>query len=387
MMRQTALPSVFPAEGTFEFSSIHVNLSCATPGAKIYYTTDGSQPTEASPVFRRADGLIPVKYAPGREAVTIRAFAQAENCAPSRTAEFTYRFACRPRGAYRHELLREPSEQAAGLIRIEDFDLDKMYLVIGRARAVLIDAGWDETGDLPALCEELSGGLPVDLLIAHGHPDHIGQAQRFLERGCRVYAPHADADALASLGCRLDFARIHDLRGGMEFDLGGAALRAYDAPGHTPGSVVLLDAQTGDLFSSDAFGSNRRYVPDSAWLQLSGFSLESCLAALKRFLDKAGAQCKRIFTGHNDEILDANAYLSTLCRAMQDVVTHGADALSPSLRSAQESFGSGTMAVAGDWRIDPVWAAANMQFLYERDRVRQPPCYARGFEPNIKTEL
>lgn len=386
-MKTTALPSVFPAEGTFEFSSIHVDLSCMSPDAVIYYTTDGSQPTTDSAVYHRENGLIPIKSCKPHDTITLRAFAQAPGLAPSRTVDFTYRFACRPKGSFRHQMLREPSDSAAGLIRIEDFDLDKMFLVIGKTRAVLIDAGWDETGDLPALCSELTGGLPVDLVIAHGHPDHIGQAARFSASGSRVYIPHADASALTSLGYQLDFSQTFDLHGDMTFDLGGTVLHTYSAPGHTPGSVVLLDPGTGDLFSSDSFGSNRRYVPDSAWLQLCDCSLESCLRSLEQFLEKAGMQCKRIFTGHNDEILDAHAYLTSFHRALQQTVQHGTKCLQPSLRSAQESFGSGTVAMDGNWRIDPIWACANVKFIYDADIKQTPPRYALGFDPSIHTVL
>lgn len=104
---------------------------------------------------------------------------------------------------------------------------------------------------------------------------------------------------------------------------------------------------------------NRREIPDSAWLQLSGYSLESCLRSLEAFLDAAGSKCKRIFTGHNAEMMDAQQYLSTLRKAMHNAVDNGVAGLSPSLRSAAESFGSGSIAVEGDWRYDPIWAAAN----------------------------
>ena len=89
----------------------------------------------------------------------------------------------------------------------------------------------------------------------------------------------------------------------MRFDLGGTVLQIYATPGHTPGSVVILDENTGDLFASDSFGSNRREIPDSAWLQLSGYSLESCLRSLEAPLDAAGNKCKRIFTGHDAEMI------------------------------------------------------------------------------------
>lgn len=82
-----------------------------------------------------------------------------------------------------------------------------MYLIIGQKRAALIDAGWDYDGDLPALCHALTGGLPVDLLIAHGHPDHVAQAGKFIEYGRKVYAPYADK-SMKQLDCGLDFTHI-----------------------------------------------------------------------------------------------------------------------------------------------------------------------------------
>lgn len=386
-MKQTAIPSVFPAEGTFEFSALHIDLSCVTPGAVIRYTTDGSVPAAESPVYQRADGLLSIKCTPGRDVFTVRAVTQAPGLAPSPVTDFVYRFQCRDKGTYRHEMLREPAPGCAGLIRIEDFDLDKMYLLIGTERAVLIDAGWDESGDLPGLCAALTGGLPVDLVVAHGHPDHVAQANRFLQAGRTVYLPHRDQQTVEVFGYRLPFDRIRDIRDGDLLELGGAALRAYHIPGHTPGGVVLLDEQTGDLFASDAFGSNRRYVPDSAWLQLADYSAETCLHTLDAFLSATQGRLKRIFTGHNDEILDANAYLAALQRALRQAVDGGPAALRPSLRSAAESFGSGVIAVDGDWRIDPIWAAANLKFLYEADAAADPPQYAPGFIPGIQTAL
>ena len=130
---------------------------------------------------------------------------------------------------------------------------------------------------------------------------------------------------------------MRDLKDGMHFDLGGTVLQIYATPGHTPGSVVILDENTGDLFASDSFGSNRREIPDSAWLQLSGYSLESCLRSLEAFLDAAGNKCKRIFTGHNAEMMDAQQYLSTLRKAMHNAVDNGAACLFSLLCAAQPS--------------------------------------------------
>ena len=384
-MLYTAIPSTYPKEGIYEYSVIHVDLSCATPGARIHYTIDGSQPSLQSPVYDRSLGLIPLPAIPEGETLDrLRAFAVSENREPSPEAEYRFRIIARKRGHFPHQIMREPSRGRLGLIRVEDFDLDKMYLLIGSERALLIDSGWDETGDLPALCRQLAGGLPVDLIVAHGHPDHVAQIPNFLSAGCRVYLPRADFELAASFCPGLPREQILDIRSGDVLDLGGGSLKVYTVPGHTPGGVVLVDEASGDLFSSDAFGSNRRYVPDSAFLQLSECSAESCLCALRAFRRTAGP-LKRIYTGHNDEVLDADSYLDCLERALSGGLEAGESALLPSLRSASESFGSGTVLSDGNWRLDPVWTAANIKFMREADRTASPPRFVRGFtEPPEK---
>lgn len=388
-MPRTAIPSTFPQEGIFEYSTIHVDLSCATPGAEIYYTIDGEDPAFDSPVYIRENGLLPLPASAGQEVThTIRAFAKADGLEASRIVTFTYRIIGRRRGVFSHQIIRDAAAGTAAVIRIEDFDLDKMYLIIGTKRAVLIDAGWDQEGDLPGLCRELTGrDIPVDLVIAHGHPDHVAQLENFLKAGSTVYMPHADIETASSFCPEVSWDQVRDIKDGDILDLGSSQLNVYTIPGHTPGGVVLLDKKTGDLFSSDEFGSNRRYVPDSAWLQIGSYSLESCLKTLERFLNENRGKLKRIFTGHNDEILDAQAYLESLRRALKKGVVNGNAGLSPSLRSAAESFGSGTAVIDGEWRIDPIWSAANVKFLYDRDAQADPPRYAQGYQPGTKTTL
>ena len=48
-----ATPVVTPADGTILEGTANVTMSCATDGATIHYTIDGSEPTEASPTYRR----------------------------------------------------------------------------------------------------------------------------------------------------------------------------------------------------------------------------------------------------------------------------------------------------------------------------------------------
>lgn len=48
-----ATPVITPTDGTILSGIVNAVISCATDGATIHYTTDGSEPTEESPVYRR----------------------------------------------------------------------------------------------------------------------------------------------------------------------------------------------------------------------------------------------------------------------------------------------------------------------------------------------
>lgn len=78
---QVAMPTFSLAGGTY-YSAQSVELSCATSGATIYYTTDGSTPTTSSSVYSTA---IPVSAT-----TTIKAFAVATGMTDSDVATATY---------------------------------------------------------------------------------------------------------------------------------------------------------------------------------------------------------------------------------------------------------------------------------------------------------
>lgn len=79
---KVATPTFTPATGaTFEESQ-SVEIACATAGATIYYTTDGSTPTKESSVYSEA---ITVSAT-----TTIKAFADKDGCTDSDVATATY---------------------------------------------------------------------------------------------------------------------------------------------------------------------------------------------------------------------------------------------------------------------------------------------------------
>jgi len=78
---QTARPTFSPPGGTYVLPQL-VAISDATPGATIYYTTDGSTPTTASRVYTGSILVI--------TKTTIRAMAVAPGWSPSVVESATY---------------------------------------------------------------------------------------------------------------------------------------------------------------------------------------------------------------------------------------------------------------------------------------------------------
>ena len=88
------MPVISPGGGTFR-KKVTVRISCATSGATIHYTTDGSEPTVGSPVYIGPAGKKKDKgfKLTGKGFYTVRAKAvEAEfNDSAVATAEFTIR--------------------------------------------------------------------------------------------------------------------------------------------------------------------------------------------------------------------------------------------------------------------------------------------------------
>lgn len=82
-LMQTQTPTASYESGRYE-NEISVALSSVTPGARIYYTLDGSKPTENSYSY---NGAIKVS-----KTTTIRAIATADGCKASEVASYTYTY-------------------------------------------------------------------------------------------------------------------------------------------------------------------------------------------------------------------------------------------------------------------------------------------------------
>ncbi|MBI2843357.1 MAG: chitobiase/beta-hexosaminidase C-terminal domain-containing protein [Armatimonadetes bacterium] len=79
-----AMPSFTPGDGVY-LGGQSVTMTCATYGARIYYTTDGTDPTEASTLYTGT----PVSVA---SPVTLKARAYRDTLLPSRVTSAVYTF-------------------------------------------------------------------------------------------------------------------------------------------------------------------------------------------------------------------------------------------------------------------------------------------------------
>lgn len=354
-MPMTAPPTAFPAPGTFAVAQ-QVTLLCDTPDAVIRYTLDGTPPQADSPMCLPHDlpMLAAVNDANGkgvRSTYTLTAQATAPGHAVSEVVTFDYVIDRRDTDVY------VSAEVEPGLWMIKDYDDTKMYLIKGSERALLVDAGMGN-GQLRAFVSDLVGDLPLSVFITHGHPDHIAAMGQF-EDAYDVYMSHHDLPMAHSfkerLGYQLDLSAIIDIHEGMVFDLGDWHLEVYHVPGHSRGSMILLDAARGVVIAGDAFGSNTPTIPHALWMQIpSATPIDHYLSALYAVRAHIDGRYTRIYGGHNDTPLGP-AYLDTLQAVVQKLVDMEGEALSPSLRPR-----GGWWAQVGDRVRDPNWAAINV---------------------------
>ncbi len=177
-----------------------------------------------------------------------------------------------------------PREVADGVVRFGDGHVN-WYAVVDRGALTIVDAG------LPAHWDLLSRWLSSAgyrweqieaVVLTHGHPDHLGVAERLRQHaGARVHVHDADRALTAGQGPRRPPPRIvrnlwrprylavfaawaragllrvppvafvETVADGETLDLPGR-LRVVHTPGHTAGSVSLHAPDRAALFTGDA---------------------------------------------------------------------------------------------------------------------------------------
>ena len=210
---------------------------------------------------------------------------------------------------------------APGITRItephvHEFFRANLYRIEGRDFDIQLDFG---TG-VRALTEvSPADGKPVLAIASHAHVDHVGSFHLYARRAGHPLEAHTFAvmDELGTLApafatidraltappspgwtmadYRLQPAPLTEtLVEGDYVDLGDRCFAVLHLPGHSPGSIGLLDERNGDFFSADAI-YDEGLVDD-----IPGADIEAYLRTMRRF---AELDVGRVYAGHG-EIMD-----------------------------------------------------------------------------------
>lgn len=367
-----------------------IHLSTPTPGATIYYTTDGSNPATSAtrqPYDVNATGHI-------QELVGERSGAkgpQPYRLVTWKTVAVKDGMAVSPVRTFKWNLVRPwQSQYGADVVEAGNFDpakgpiapkVTRMYsdyesvramswLIEGPQSAIVFDAlqtPWNSTDQTGGTLYDKVRTLtskPIKVVIGHAHTDHYAQAQNFLAAGVPVYANQRSWNALAGvLATKDNIKQVNNVDEGDQFELGTAAiplkLDVYAPPGHENSLVMLHHKESGYLFSTDFYGCTRMGTADN--VNISGAREDLLLSLLMQAhssYKRNGGKLTKLFTGHDESALPG-AHVAMFQQLLQNIVDAQEAANSPTLRSSDAP--RARTSIIGNMFTDLYdWAAINI---------------------------
>lgn len=187
--------------------------------------------------------------------------------------------------------------------RLED-GFVRFFLLEGDEKAVMIDSGVN-CPDAAELAKTLTD-KPIILLNTHGDGDHTSGTAGFAE----IYM-HALDYVHCEVDKRYPGTALAEVRDGDVIELGNRPLKIIHIPGHTKGSIAILDVKKRVLYAGDSvqkghifmFGDKRELA-----------KYESSLAKLIAMQSEYGS----IFASH-DEYVVSGDYAEKVMAAWQKV--------------------------------------------------------------------
>lgn len=133
----------------------------------------------------------------------------------------------------------EVKQYLDGLYILDDGEV-REFLLVGESDALLIDTGFPGSGIGEAVRKITD--RPVRVVLTHGDGDHTGGVKEFAE----CYLHPADWPLVK------ENVQLRPLKEGDVFSCGDYRLEVVEIPGHTPGSVALVDRVKRLMFPGDS---------------------------------------------------------------------------------------------------------------------------------------
>jgi len=219
-----------------------------------------------------------------------------------------------------------------GVWAISDITSANCYLIEGKTKSLLIDTGWG-LGNLAELVQSLTS-LPVEVVFTHGHPDHVNGAYQFSD----LYITFEDEKLLNNFYIKETRQQIINrfkdilptnfsknewinaeitnpflISEGYLFDLGDRKLKVIECPGHTPGSICLLDKKDEILFSGDSLLAKPVLMNLETSLPLSTY-----LKSIKH-INNFSDDFNTILSGHDEKPVNP-VVLQELIYGVKDII-------------------------------------------------------------------
>ena len=209
------------------------------------------------------------------------------------------------------------------------------YLVIGKKRAIVIDTGTG-IGNLKQVVSELTD-IPVSVVNTHTHWDHIGSNYQFEEIACynnadcinRLLSGVSNASLQRSITKESLWKPLPEgfdsetwtipsveptnlLEEGTIINLGDRALEVIHTPGHSPGSICLLDQKNRILFTGDTF------FPGPLYAFAEDVNIDDYIASIEKLKSRL-FEYDYLCTGHNEPWVKSEV-ISRVFDAFQEIM-------------------------------------------------------------------